>query len=394
MSPALSAPAHKLTCHRAEAVIQCSTMNATYSNRLDRLSRAQQDNHVDVLAVVPGANLRYLTGLEMHTSERVTLALFPLDGPVSFVLPELETPRARGSLGTEASFYGYGDQEGPGPAFRQAAADLRLDGKVIGVEHLAMRVLELRLLEEHATGARFVDGGSLLSRLRVLKDAEEIEAMRRASKVNDECFRQTAAHMQVGITEQELAAIWQKAALDLSGGELPDVPIVASGLNGASPHTTATPRPVESGDLVTIDGFMRVGGYYSDITRTYAVGEIDDELKTIYTIVQEANAAGRDVIKPGIHAQEVDRAARAVIDRAGYGEYFIHRTGHGLGLEIHEPPYIVEGNEEVLQPGMTFTVEPGIYVPGKGGVRIEDDVAVTEAGCETLTNLPRDLVQL
>lgn len=369
-------------------------MNATYGNRLDRLSRAQQDSHVDLLAIVPGANLRYLTGLEMHTSERVTLALFPLDGQVAFVLPELEAPRARGTLATEASFYGYSDQEGPGPAFRQAAADLRLEGKVIGVEHLAMRVLELRLLEEHAASARFVDGGPLLSQLRILKDAKEIEAMRRASEVNEECFRQTAAHIRQGVTEQELAAIWQKAALDAAGGELPDVPIVASGLNGASPHATATPRPVESGDLVTIDGFLRVEGYYSDITRTYAVGEIDEELRKIYSVVQEANAAGRDVIKPGIQAQEVDRAARAVIEKAGYGEYFFHRTGHGLGLEIHEAPYIVEGNEEILQPGMTFTVEPGIYLPGKGGVRIEDDVVVTETGYEPLTNLPRDLVHL
>jgi Xaa-Pro dipeptidase len=349
---------------------------------------------VDLLAIIPGANLRYLTGLEMHTSERVTLALFPVEGQVAFVLPELEGPRARGNLGAEASFYGYSDREGPGPAFRQAAADLHLEDKVIGVEHLAMRVLELRLLEEHATGARFVDGGPLLSQLRILKDAEEIEAMRRASEVNEECFRQTAALIQPGVTEQELAAAWQKAALDLAGGELPDVPIVASGLNGASPHTTATPRCIESGEFVTIDGFLRVEGYYSDITRTYAVGEIDEELKSIYSVVEEANAAGREAIKPGIQAQEVDRAAREVIDRAGYGEYFIHRTGHGLGLEIHEPPYIVEGNEEVLQPGMTFTVEPGIYVPGKGGVRIEDDVVVTETGCETLTDLPRELVRL
>ncbi len=375
-------------------MISSGTMNATYGNRLDRLSRAQQDSHVDLLAIVPGANLRYLTGLEMHTSERVTLALFPLDGQVAFVLPELEAPRAPGTLATEASFYGYSDQEGPGPAFRQAAADLRLEGKVIGVEHLAMRVLELRLLEEHAASARFVDGGPLLSQLRILKDAEEIEAMRRASEVNEECFLQTAPHIRQGVTEQELAAIWQKAALDAAGGELPDVPIVASGLNGASPHTTATPRPVESGDLVTIDGFLRVEGYYSDITRTYALGEPDEELKRIYAIVQQANAAGRDVIKPGIQAQEVDRAARDVIEKAGYGEYFVHRTGHGLGLEIHEAPYIVEGNEEILQPGMTFTVEPGIYLPGKGGVRIEDDVVVTETGCETLTNLSREMARL
>jgi Xaa-Pro dipeptidase len=144
---------------------------------------------------------------------------------------------------------------------------------------------------------------------------------------------------------------------------------------------------------VTIDGFLRVEGYYSDITRTYAVGEIDEELQRIYSVVEQANAAARDLIRPGIEAQEVDRAARRVIEKAGYGEYFIHRTGHGLGLEIHEPPYIVEGNDLALQPGMTFTVEPGIYIPGRMGVRIEDNVLVTEGGCETLTSLPRELTR-
>jgi Xaa-Pro dipeptidase len=369
-------------------------MNTTHERRLWKLAQAQEQSHVDLVAIVPGANLRYLTRLEMSTSERVTLALFPLGSQPVFVLPELETPRARARLDVEASFYSYGDQEGPGPAIQRAATDLRLEGKVLAVEHLRMRVLELRLLEEHAASARFVDGEPLLSQLRVLKDAEEIAAMRRASEVNEECFRQVAARIRRGVTEQELASIWQKAALDASGGELPDVPIVASGVNGASPHTTATARAVERGDLVIIDGFLRVEGYYSDITRTYAVGEISEELQRIYSIVEEANAAGRDAVKPGIQAQEVDGAARQVIQEAGYGEYFSHRTGHGLGLEIHEPPYIVEGNEEILQPGMTFTVEPGIYLPGQGGVRIEDDVLVTEEGCETLTNLPRGLVHL
>jgi Xaa-Pro dipeptidase len=369
-------------------------MDTTHRERLVKLARAQEESRVDLMAIVPGANLRYLTGLEMHTSERVTLALFPLGGHPAFVLPELEAPRVQANLGAEASFYGYSDQEGPGPAFRRAAGDLSLAAKVLAVEHLRMRVLELRLLEEHAANARFVDGEPLLSQLRILKDAEEIEAMRRASEVNEECFLQTVSQIRPGVTEQELAAIWQKAALDASGGELPEVPIVASGPNGASPHTTATSRPLEHGDLVIIDGFLRVDGYYSDITRTYAVGEIDEELERIYSVVKEANAAGRAVVKPGIQAQDVDLAARQVIEKAGYGEYFIHRTGHGLGLEIHEPPYIVEGNEEVLQPGMTFTVEPGIYLPGKGGVRIEDDVLVAETGCETLTELPRDLAKL
>ncbi len=370
-------------------------MKKTYASRLRDLARAQQDDHVDLVAIVPGANLRYLTGLQMHTSERITLALFPVDRQPLFVLPVLEAPRAQASLGIEASFYTYTDDQGPGPAFQEAASELDLQGKIIGVEHLQMRVLELRQLERQAAGARFIEAEPLLSGLRIVKDWEEIEALRRAARVNEDCFRQVMEHIEPGVTEQELAAIWQTTVLQAENSQLSDMPpIVASGPNGASPHTTASSRRLQKGDLVTIDAFLVVEGYYSDITRTYAVGEPEEELKRIYSVVQEANAAARDFVRPGVRAEEVDAAAREVIDRAGYGEYFVHRTGHGMGLEIHEQPNIVEGNELVLRPGMVFTVEPGIYLPGKGGVRIEDNVVVTETGCETLTTLPRELIRL
>jgi len=349
---------------------------------------------VDLLAIVPGANLRYLIGLAMHPSERITLALFPIEDQPLLVLPELEAPRAEANLQIGASFYTYTDQEGPDAAFQRLAGDVALKDKTIGVEHLRMRLLELRQVERHAANCQFVDGEPLLSRLRIIKDDEEIEAMRRAAEVNEATFREVMAQIRPGATEVALATAWQKAALDANGDELPEAPIVASGPNAASPHTTATSRRIETGDLVIIDGFLRSQGYYSDITRTYAVGEIDEELELIYSIVQEANTVAREMVKPGIKAEEVDRATRQVIEEAGYGEYFIHRTGHGLGLEIHEPPYMVEGNELTLQPGMTFTVEPGIYLPARGGVRIEDNVLVTEDGYETLTTLPRDLISL
>jgi Xaa-Pro dipeptidase len=369
-------------------------MNTIYEQRSKKLDQVQKQGRMDVIALVPGANLRYLTGLEMLPTERITLALFPAGANPLLILPKLEAPRAEARLATEVSLYPYSDQEGPERAFQQATTDLDLKDKTIGVEHLRMRVFELRQLQQHASGCEFVDGEPLLTQLRIIKDDGEIEAMRRAAEVNQGTFREVQQLIRPGITESELAAAWQKTALDAAGGDLPETPIVASGPNGASPHTTATNRPIEKGDLVIIDGFLRSEGYYSDITRTYAMGEVDEELANIYSIVQEANAAGRETIKPGLKAEEVDLAARQVIERAGYGEYFIHRTGHGFGLEIHEPPYIVEGNEQLLEPGMAFTVEPGIYLPGRGGVRIEDDVVVTEDGCETLTTLPRELMRL
>ena len=222
-------------------------MSKTYDRRLLGLADAQEDAKVDVVSVVPGANLRYLTGLEMHTSERITLALLPVGQQPIFVIPELEAPRAEAHLGVQASLHTYTDQQGPGAAFRQVAADLQLRDRVVAVEYLQMRVLELRLLEEYAANSTFVDGQPLLSELRILKDDEEIETMRRAAAVNEECFRQAAAHIRPGVTEQELAAIWQKAALDRASGELPEVPIVALRSAGVQPVVRNRHLPPRAG---------------------------------------------------------------------------------------------------------------------------------------------------
>ena len=178
-----------------------------------------------------------------------------------------------------------------------------------------------------------------------------------------------------------------------AGGEgLSFSPIVVAGPNAASPHSTPSERPIQPGETIVVDCGVTVGGYAADITRTFAVGELEPEMARVYDVVRAANEAGREAVRPGIPAEQVDQAARAVIKDAGYGEYFFHRTGHGLGLETHEPPYIVAGNQRLLEPGMTFTVEPGIYLPGRGGVRIEDDVVVTADGGESLTTFPREFI--
>jgi Xaa-Pro dipeptidase len=172
---------------------------------------------------------------------------------------------------------------------------------------------------------------------------------------------------------------------------MPFKPIVASGPNSALPHATPTDRKLKNGDLLIIDWGATVNGYISDITRTFAIGEIDTELEEIHTIVQRSNAAGREAIQPDVPCEVIDQASRSVIDNAGYGPFFIHRTGHGIGLEAHEHPNIREGNLQILTPGMTFTVEPGIYLPDRGGVRVEDNVIVTESGGESLSTYNRQL---
>uniref|UniRef100_UPI002ADE01E9 M24 family metallopeptidase n=1 Tax=Thermoflexus sp. TaxID=1969742 RepID=UPI002ADE01E9 len=223
---------------------------------------------------------------------------------------------------------------------------------------------------------------------------DEIAAMRRAVAVAEAALRMWLPEVRIRMTEREAARRLIQACFAAGADALAFEPIVVAGPSAALPHATPSDRPLGPGELMIVDFGVVVDGYVSDLTRTFALGEPDPELRRVYEVVREANAAGRAAVRPGIPAEAVDWAARAVIEAAGYGPNFLHRTGHGLGLEVHEPPYIVAGNTAPLQPGMTFTVEPGIYLPGKGGVRIEDDVVVTETGGESLTTFPRELMSI
>jgi Xaa-Pro dipeptidase len=233
-----------------------------------------------------------------------------------------------------------------------------------------MRLLEVRLLERHAPGCQLVPAGEVLAEQRMRKGKYELEQMQRAIAVTEAALRTTMRQVRAGMTERQVAALLMVEMLQAGGEAMAFAPIVVAGPNAASPHATPTDRPIQPGETIIVDCGATVGGYAADITRTFALGALQPELARVHEVVQAANAAGRAAAGPGVPAEQVDRAARAVIKEAGYGEYFIHRTGHGLGLETHEPPFIVAGNERPLEPGMTFTVEPGIYLPGQGGVRI------------------------
>ena len=369
---------------------------STYRTRLEALQALQQERGIACTALVPGANLRYFTGLAGHLSERPTVAFIPAEGPLAVVLPILEAPGAVGHLPDDTWLYTYRDEEGHEHAFVQAAAELELDGKAIAVEFLAMRLLESTRLQQSAPGARLLATEPWLPGLRMTKDEAEIDAMRRAVEIAEAAMRSLLDEgaIRPGRTELQVAADLQVAMLRAGGQGEAFPPIVVAGPNSASPHAGPSDRPLAEGDLVVVDWGTTYDGYRSDITRTFVLGTPTPEIARIYDAVLAANQSGRLAARPGMPAQEVDRAARRAITLAGYGDYFIHRTGHGLGLETHEPPYIVEGNLDMLDAGMTFTVEPGIYLPGVGGVRIEDDVVVTATGSETLTSLPRELVRL
>jgi Xaa-Pro dipeptidase len=362
------------------------------SFRIQRLVERMRASGVDCVAVVPGANMFYLTGLHFHLSERPVMAFFPLTGRPALLAPGFEaikTQEAPSSI--DWRLFTYSDEQGPDGACARACAALELAGKRLAVERLAMRVLELQMMQRDAPGVQTTPAEPLLSRLRMTKDGAELAHMRQAAAVAEEALARVLSEIRPGMTEQEVAAELMVHLLRGGSGVLPFRPLVQGGPNSASPHAGPGSRRLEPGDVLLIDFGATVGGYASDITRTFAIGELGPELTTVHEIVQAANAAGRAAAGPGVPCQEVDRAARRVITEAGYGQYFTHRTGHGLGLQGHEPPYIVEGNERRLEVGMTFTVEPGIYLPGRGGVRVEDDVVITEGGCESLTTFERGL---
>jgi len=366
-----------------------------YLARQSRLSTALQNYQLDAMVLNAGPSLTYLTGLHFHLSER-PVAFFFLPGRVPLIVaPELEAGKVK-ALPNPMQAYLYGEDTGSWPGtFRAAARAARLSGARVGLEPRRLRVLEMDLLEPAAPDAFFLSAQECLASLRMCKDQAEIAAMRQAVQVAQQALLAALDSFQPGIGERELAAeLTLQILRHGSDPELPFSPIVASGPNSANPHAFPSSRAIQAGDLLILDWGASVDGYFSDLTRTFAVGEIDSDLEQVARTVADANAAARAASNPGTAAGAVDSAARRVIELSGYADFFIHRTGHGLGLESHEEPYITSGNALPLQPGMTFTIEPGIYLPGRGGVRIEDDMLITGSAGESLSDLPRELASL
>jgi Xaa-Pro dipeptidase len=365
------------------------------SSRLERLQKLTASTDLAAIALVPGPNMVYFTGLQFHLSERPTVVIIPKQPgqmPV-IILPALEADKPD-SAPFKMQKFTYTDEDGPAGAFQQACQALNLKGAWLGVEGRRMRVLETHYFDEFAPNIKFEMAESLIAQLRTKKDEGELAYTRTAIDVAQRALLATLPFVRPGVSEREIAAELSIQLYRAGSSELPFQPIIASGPNGSLPHAFVTERKVQLGDLVTIDWGANVEGYFSDLTRTYALGEVDPELQKIYELVKEANAAGCAAAAPGRTGQDVDRATRRVIVEGGYGQYFTHRTGHGLGLEGHEEPDMKEGQTAPLEAGNLFTVEPGIYIPGKGGVRIEDNVVITATGAEVMTNLPRDYTRL
>lgn len=363
--------------------------------RQARLTSLLHQEGLEALVLNPGPTLTYLTGLNFHLSERpVVLILVPPHEPI-LILPELESLKVD-NLPFTVRAYTYNEDPSTWPGvFRQAIQAAKIGRGKVGVESGRLRFLELSLLQAASEETRYEAADATLARLRMQKDLYEIEQMRAAVTIAQKALQATLSNVKAGMSEREIAAeLTSQIYRHGSDAELPFSPIVSAGPNGANPHATPTNRLLIPGDLLVVDWGASSNSYFSDLTRTFAVGEPEPEYARIVEVVREANTAARDTARPGITAEQVDLAARKVIEAAGYGEFFTHRTGHGLGMETHEPPYIRSGNSLILEPGMTFTIEPGIYLPGKNGTRIEDDMVITENGAESMSDLPRQLLQI
>lgn len=341
------------------------------------------ESGVDVTVLSVGADLPYFTGYEAMASERLTVLVIPASGVSVLFVPELEAPRVGAG---DFDVMPWGELDDP---VELAAAVVSSPGSVAVGDH--MWSVFLTRFQREWEGASWRPASEITNRLRMRKDPDEIDLLRQAAHAVDRVMERVAGEVGFsGRKEREVARDLMELTVE-EGHDAAEFAIVASGPNGASPHHHPGGRTIEIGDLVVCDYGGRLGGYYSDSTRTFVVGEATERQVEIHAVVRAANEKGRAAIEPGVPCQDVDRAARQVVDEAGYGDYFIHRTGHGIGLEVHEHPYIVEGNPTPLEPSMTFSVEPGVYLPGELGVRIEDIVACTDDGHESLNRSSRDL---
>lgn len=367
---------------------------APYEELADRLARARDglaQAGLDALLVTPGADLRYLTGYDALPLERLTCLVLPAIGEPCLLVPALEELAAHASPISRLGVQIVPWQETEDPVVLVT----KILGSTLTIaldDHMwAEKVLRFR---DAMPRARQVLAGTVLGHLRMRKSAAEIRALRDAGSAIDRVHARMGQWLRVGRTEREVGRDIADAIIS-EGHARVDFVIVASGPNGASPHAEVSDRVLEVGDTVVVDiGGTTEAGYCSDETRTYCMGNPPADVGDYYAVLLGAQLAACEHARPGVTAGSVDAAARDIIAAGGYGEAFLHRTGHGIGLETHEDPYIVAGNDTVLEPGMVFSIEPGIYLPGKHGARIEDIVAVTDDGSERLNQRPRELAVL
>lgn len=349
----------------------------------DRLARALAEGGIDAGFLWSPMAMGHLAGFAEAAGERFMALGVHKDGRETLICPALSSQQARRS--GIADVRGWADGEDPSLLFKELATEWHLKTAIVGVDD-EMPAHMVLAMQQVLPAALFRPIGEILGNLRRIKTADEIAKMSAAARVADEALSEGLAVLRAGVTEQAVANALSRAMT--SRGGVPAFSIVATGANGAEPHHHSDHTPLCEGDVVVMDFGCSLEGYQSDITRMAAIGSPDPEADHVYDIVFRAHHAARSAAKPGVTAGSVDEAARRVIADAGYGEHFIHRTGHGIGLRGHELPNIVNGSNHILEVGECFSIEPGVYLPGRFGVRIENIVTLTEAGCQSLNEEP------
>lgn len=352
-------------------------------SKVERLAQAMRENGIDAFFANSPVSMGYLHGFRESAHERFLVLAISSSGDVRLICPSLSESQARRA--GLVDIRPWRDGEHPLSLLSELARDWKLDSAIISVDD-EMPALTLLQAQSTLPAALFKPGGSVLSSLMRVKSAAEIETMRRAGDIADRAFHDVWPRLRPGLTELEVARMIEDAMAARGGA--PFFSIVASGANSAEPHHLSDSTRLEDNQIVLLDFGCEIEGYKSDITRTVCLGTATAKQKEVYEVVYRSQAAARSAIKAGVTGRDVDAAARQTIVDAGYGPQFIHRTGHGIGMRGHEDPYIVETNQDPLQAGNCFSIEPGIYLPGEFGVRIETIVAATADGLDPLNEEP------
>ena len=362
-------------------------------NRVEKIMKVIENNNLDAVALIAGPNLTYLTGADFHLMERPTILIFSKNYKPVAILPNLEVDSFK-TLNfykeVNAEIISWKDSEGFADAFIKAGETIG-NLKKIGVEGQRMRVFELDIMKKAFPNAEIMDAHKAIVEIRLCKDDNEIRNLRKAIKISEDALETTLKNVKEDMTELQIAQNLILNQYNLGAHSLAFNPIVLIGENSALPHGHPGDRKLKKGDALLIDFGCVYGGYTSDFTRTYFYKEVSDSHKNIYEVVQKANEIGRNITKTGTSLHDVDDTVTGYLEQSVYKKCIGHRTGHGLGMDVHEDPYVTRGNKQKLAKGMVITIEPGLYDVGNVGIRIEDNVLVTENGHESLTVLPRDL---
>jgi Xaa-Pro aminopeptidase len=358
---------------------------SVYEQRSRRAQAEMAAQGIDWLLITHSTDLKYMVGFAKRQSERLALFMLPREGPARMVVPSFEIPVFQAYAGS-FELVGWQETENPVDKVREIVG---AGSSVIAVNDHLHSIFLLRI-QAALTQSTFVPGERILGKLRMHKTADEIASLRRAAEGADRSLAALFDQPLLKMTELDVIRFLHAQLLQNDHEEV-GTGIVGAGPHSASPHHKTSDHPLQLGEAVVVDFGGGAGGYRSDMTRTFHLGEPSRRFRQVYEIVRQAQQLAFEAVRPGVTAESIDRVARDHITQAGYGEYFLHRTGHGIGLDSHEPPYLVSGDDTVLQEGMTFSVEPGIYIAGEFGVRIEDIVAVTAQGAERLNQSPREL---